>query len=126
MTRREEYINDVMKDQGEAERLIDRHAETLAENEQLRAENNLLKNKLADLLPFAGLFQADAYILIDFERTYSARRPFYWCPGRRGYTDDINDAGRYPAKEARALVLGDIDGRTFAISEQDLKTVLVN
>jgi len=55
---------------------------------------------------------------MDLERSVTSRRTTYWKPHRRGYTQDIKEAGLYSEVEANELVDTDRDKRTVKIEKE--------
>lgn len=58
------------------------------------------------------------FVLIDLERTIGTGVTHYWKAGKRGYTRDVHEVGKYPEDVARDLVLNDFDRQTVAMSER--------
>lgn len=63
-------------------------------------------------------------ILLDLERTIQTGKASYWKAHKRGYTNDITEAGNYSVKEAIELVETDLDHRTVFISDETIKNIL--
>lgn len=65
------------------------------------------------------------YYLVDLERSIPTGRLFYWKAGRRGYTDNLADAGIYQEDEALQIALDDLDKRTILIKFTTVKNLLI-
>lgn len=61
---------------------------------------------------------------MDLERTLQTSVATYWNPLKRGYTQDIRQAGLYTLKEARQIVEEDIDERTVCIHQSVVTGIL--
>lgn len=113
MRNQDEKLHEIMSNPAEAREVL-----TLLENAEFEIESlqEQLKAAKAAALP---VVDTDKYYLIDLERTIKSGEVFYWCPNSRGYTKIREEAGEYSGKDARKKILGDLDGRTVAISLQN-------
>lgn len=64
------------------------------------------------------------YYLLDLERTIGTGRTFYWKANKRGYTNNVKEAGLYSEIAATEIVERDLDKRTVMVSEQTVKRIV--
>ncbi|MBU8576453.1 hypothetical protein ACQKEX_14535 [Bacillus pumilus] len=67
---------------------------------------------------------APDYSLIDLERSYMSDYFVFWNPYKRGYTNQINQAGKYRASEAKEICTSDRDNNTIKVRWDLLDRVL--
>lgn len=56
------------------------------------------------------------HLIIDLERSITSGQVHYWKSNNRGYTTTFNEAGKYSAEKAEAIVKDDFDKRTVSVS----------
>lgn len=62
----------------------------------------------------------DRYVLLDLERTIGSGSAHYWKLNRHGYTQSIQEAGRFPKEVATKIAEEDFDKLTVAVPVQKL------
>jgi hypothetical protein len=63
-------------------------------------------------------------VLVDLERSISSGYVTYWKPFKRGYTTNLEEAGRYLEEEAKEIEANDFDKRTVAINQSVIDNIL--
>ena len=68
---------------------------------------------------------SDKAILVDLERSIRYGYIYYWKPFKRGYTTNLDEAGRYSKKEAEKIAAEDFDQRTVAVNQSVIDNILI-
>jgi hypothetical protein len=64
------------------------------------------------------------FYLLDLERTIATGNAFFWKAHKRGYTDEITEAGLYDADEAAEIVMDDFNKRTVMIDTKVVNEII--
>lgn len=68
---------------------------------------------------------SEKVVLVDLERSIRYGYVYYWKPFKKGYTTNLDEAGRYSKAKAEKIAAEDFDQRTVAVNQSVIDNIVI-